>query len=460
MGKSSMALVIFLDVVALFLFVKRKETTTFLNGQFLKHSTLFLVGFLIVHFQYIIDYLIDNVDDTNFFIWVNRSVVIRGLLISSLGLISFLLGYLIFNSKKKKLSKRNKEITVTTTGLKIAASVSLLIYFLTVNPLYLLGYYGSEEMGSTATYAVLIFTLTISAIIIQTCRNLRLNNLTNLSFRFYFKELGVITLSLIGVYLLSVLLSGDRGPIITMSLTFLTGYLFVSGKKISFKFGVIAVFCGALAISILGEVRNQSKDMTFSSKIQDALDQKKAGNESSFLPPTQELATSIRTLHAAINYVPEQEGFFLGRFQFQQVAVSIPFARFFLEQVYKSNDIKYAGSAFYITWINQGNYPNSGDGTSCVVDFYLDFGVFGVMVGMFLFGYMTRFMETAFFSGEPISLFLHVLSVVYISDAIYISRSSVLFELKYVIWTFAILYLNKMIFKKTSVKSFATTMSL
>ena len=118
----------------------------------------------------------------------------------------------------------------------------------------------------------------------------------------------------------------------------------------------------------------------------------------------------------------------------------------FLPIFYDSGHVKYNGSSSFVTWINQGDYPNSGDGTSCITDFYFDFGILGVIFGMFLFGLITRYIEVNLFCNYNISpIFIHVFGIIYLSNAIYIPRSSILFELRTVIWITLILMFNSLI---------------
>jgi hypothetical protein len=246
-----------------------------------------------------------------------------------------------------------------------------------------------------------------------------------------------------------VMLSGDRGPLMSYSLCFISGYFFVKKIKLSYKKGILFIFTGAIMISILGMVRNLNKDLSFTEKIQLSLTENENDSRISFLPVTKELATSVRTLHHAVNYVPRNHDFLYGRFQLQHLTVALPFFSIFSPIIYEDTSWKYAGSSSFITWIRQGDFPTSGDGTSCIADFYLDFGMFGVLAGMFGFGYFMRFAEVKMYSANIPNLFVHVFIIVYLTNAIYISRSSVLFGFKSIVLIYIILVSNKYIFNKT-----------
>jgi oligosaccharide repeat unit polymerase len=118
--------------------------------------------------------------------------------------------------------------------------------------------------------------------------------------------------------------------------------------------------------------------------------------------------------------------------------------------IFENNSTRYGGSAKFITWITQGEFPTSGEGTTCIADFYFDFGLIGVILGMFLFGYLIRYCELVMYNTILPSFFVHALLVVYLMNGIYIGRSSVLIHLKTVIWVLLVLLLNKYLLNKKS----------
>ncbi len=450
MDREVMTLLLFIVFISLLFFTLRKEKENALKGQFLKHSTLALLGILIVHFQYYIDFLIGNITSIELFIWVNNSIVVKSMILSTIGLLSFLLGYLVYKKENIVFSKVNLNNNYHTKYLTIAAAIALAIYFYTVNPLYLLGYYGAESIGSTATYAILVFEIIVFASIIQKTRNMVLKGHKPSSFFKYIKSLGYPLLILTGLYLLSVLLSGDRGPLITYSLCYFSGYYFVTKIKFSWKKVLLFGFIGASIITILGVVRSQDKSLVFLEKVQMAFREQPFREDVSFLPQTKELAGSVKALHHAVDYVPKNHDFLYGRFQFQQIIVAVPFFSTFTPLIFEDTSTKYAGSASFVTWIFQGDFPTYGNGTSVIADYYLDFGLIGVIVGMFLFGYFMRFAEIKMYVEALPSLFTHVFFVVYLSSAIYIARSSFLFGFRTVVWIFIVLIINRFLFNKNN----------
>jgi len=290
-----------------------------------------------------------------------------------------------------------------------------------------------------------LFNLLVFSIIIQTCRNLRIQNRIPTNFRQYIKFMSVHLLILLVVYLTSVLMSGNRGPLVVFSLCYLSGYFFIKKIKFSYKQGFLLIFSGAFIISLLGTARHFNKDLNFIERVHLSFISNDTQSQASFSPMTTELAGSVRTLHHAVNYVPDKHDFLYGRFQFQKIIVVFPFFATFNTLIFDDNSVKYGNSSSFITWIRQGVNSASGDGTSCIADFYLDFGLYGVLIGMFLFGYFIRFAEINLYTVNIPSLFPHIFIIVYLCSAFYIPRSSVLFELRSVVWIFSILLLNKLL---------------
>lgn len=438
-------IVVLLSLVAftLILFAIRKESINNLKGQYLKHSNLILIGIVIVHFQYPLDFVLGNISENDWFIWINHSIVVESLCYSTIGLISLLLGYLSFWEKKKSLNNSSKsERAFSTKVLMWFAGVLLAAYFATVNPLYLAGHYGSEAMGPMATYIILLFKVVVFAVLIQNSRNAIVKGNIPASFLDYARQQNYFLIFLIIIYLLSVMFSGDRGPIITFGIAFVSGYYFVTKRKLSFQNAVILVFVGAFFMTLLGVARNLDKSMSFSDRITESVQTTKFDNKS-ILPQTTELAWSIRTLHAVVNYIPEHHAHTWGRFQFQQIMASIPFSWHAISLLFDEIHFRFKGPASFVTWVMQGDSHTYGVGTTCIADFYAEFGLVGVILGMFLLGYLLRFSEIRFYTSEFPALFPHIFSFVYLSNAIYISRSSASFGFRTVIWIYVVMYMNK-----------------
>ena len=97
MNKLFMFLCLIIVLLSLIFFyrIKRKE-----NNKFILFSvtTFFLLSYIIVHFQIPIIELMGISIKSNifYFIWANESIVNKSVIISSLGIVSFMLGSTLF----------------------------------------------------------------------------------------------------------------------------------------------------------------------------------------------------------------------------------------------------------------------------------------------------------------------------------------------------------------------------
>lgn len=447
MEQKSIAILIGIVALSIFVFFFNKEKESNLKQQYLKHSTLVIFGFVIVHFQYHIDYLLGYVSQFYPYIWVDEQIVVKALSVSVIGLICFLIGYSFYGkSKTKIILQKNYKMNERVYSVKVMtylATILLAAYFYYANPLYLMGFYGLESLGSEADYLILLFTIVVYAILIQTARNLKVKGVQFSNIFKYIKSNSLIVNILILIYLISVIISGNRAPIIFFVIAYFGNYLFVTKSKLSLYKTLGILIVGAIFITILGKARSLDRNLSFSERFSTSIQMESRFETKSILPQTQELATSIRALHHTMDHIPKHHNYLYGRFQFQQAISMIPFGNTLVRLVFKDNSYKYSGSAQFVTWINQGDYPYSGDGSSVTADFYFDFGILGVAIGMLVFGYTMRFAEITMYSQQIPTLFTHAFFIVFLSSAVYISRSTYLIEMKAVFWTFLILYFNQ-----------------
>lgn len=442
---------IFIIIIGVFLasfsFIVRKESDSGVKGQYFRHSFIFLFSFLIVHFQYPIDLLIGNSNVNDYFIWINESVIVKSLALSAIGLVAFMIGYFVRGKSFKGIAKPS---IVSTASFPYAALIAFVFYFAYAGKSYLSGNYGLVKLNPAADYIVMVFNLIVFSYLIQHSRNLRAKGVRFKYFFDFFKSSSLIINIVIVIYLFSVMLSGDRGPVIYWTIAYFSCYLFVADKKLSAGRVFIYLIFGVFFIATLGHVRSLDRSVDFTQRFASSIHLDGRFDTPSISPKTQELARSIRTVHMAVDYVPERHDFMFGRFQYQQLASIIPFGYNIATFLFSDNSYKYSGSSRFLTWVEQGDSRYSGVGSSVVADFYLDFGAFGVIVGMFIVGLTIRHSELAMYSGKFPGYFSNALFVYFLSKAIYIPRSTFLVELKFVVLIYVILRVNSYFSKKFS----------
>lgn len=427
------------------------NNSVYFKKQYFRHSLFILIGVLIVHFQYYVDLLIGNLAISDFNIWVNNKVINKAILLSSIGVISFFLGYISLNKMPEGPTKIDKLSFHGTMVLNFCGLAFLILYFYLANPLYFLGNYGIIDVGTEAAYVIVLFEIFLSAAIIQNTRNiLTVKKKYDPSPFEYLKYQGFLLNTMLGIYLISVLVSGDRGPILFFFLMYAGNYLFLTKRRIRPSYLFLGIFLGSSFITYLGDLRTISGEFSFFTKMNLLLNDKVENRfgAQTIIPQTQNLASSIRSLNFAVNYVPSNHDFLFGRFQFQQIMSLIPYSSNFYSFFFKENSKKYRSSADFITWIDQGDFPFSGNGTTVIADYYCDFGLIGVLFGLFIVGYTAKYSEHIMFSSKNVSLFKHTFSIVILASSFYLSRSSFFILFKFITWTYFILVINKNILNK------------
>lgn len=422
---------IVLILMSFFIF-KKKENNEILKNNYLKHSNIFILGYIIVFYQVYVDYILGNTNDSLPFYWEDYSIVTKILLLSGIGITSFLIGYNSFNKSVKEI--KIKKIFTNPIYLNLLSIISLIFIVVFINPQYLNGNYGSVEMGVVSQYFDFFFNLLITSSFIITIINIKGSNAKEINLIQYFKIHGISFIIPILLYLILILISGDRGPLIYISVLVISGFFAINKRKLKLISFIMILFIGTFLITLLGIVRSMDKDKALVNRV---MTYEKNTKYDSFSPYTLELGSSIRTFNRVVSYVPSQHNFFYGTFHLNLLISSIPTAGGIYNSMFNIPE-KYSNSASFTTWIAQGDNPTSGDGTTCLSDLYCDFGIPGIILGMFLFGYFLRKMEIHMYSGIGSSLFFTIASFIYLSKNIYIPRASIIFELRNVVMVYII----------------------
>lgn len=427
------------------LLILRKEYCNEIKQQYVRVMPVFLFAYCIVYFQLHIDYILGNFDETNTRFWVNTKIVPKSLAISAIGFVSFIIGYSyqLSNVTTKAIIHKKH----STFPLKIFSLVFLFGMFITINPLYVLGGYGLFDMGDFARYFSILFELSITALIVQNVINLSTSNKQDYTFIRYVLSFGLLPLLLITLYLLVVIISGDRGPLIYLSMAFISSFIVLAKHKLSKLKIISSIIVVSFIISGLVSIRSNRTNTSFFNKVYTGITEgvkpyKALRGIDSFSNSTLELATSVRCLHNTVHNVPSNDGYFLGRFQLFQLMTVIPLGQLVLTDLYNLKRFE-TTSERYITYLAGGT--DGSEGTACVADLYLDFGLLGVTIGLLLFGFFIRFIEIRSLSKNTPSLIVLSCYIVFCQYAIYIPRSSILLNVRNIIWVIIIIKLSQLI---------------
>ncbi len=422
--------------VSIVFFFIRKDRYASVTKNAYTVSILFLISYFIVYFQNYIDLLLGNISQYDYLSIALPDAINKSVWISMTGLMSFFLGYLIFDKKKyKKKYKKNSNLSFVNTGNILILNYTLfVVYLMSVDFSYFRGGYSVVEQNSFNGFISVFFHASLYLYIVVKIANsvekVERKNVTQIlkeDFKF---------LLLLFVYLILILFSGERDIIISFAMSYLMMLLFISKSIITKKNFIILLFFSGLLIAILGITRNMGNEYSFSEKVLFAYDELNMEEDNSVFSVTSELAGSVRTLHAAVESV-EYNGFWYGYFNFSNFITSIPLTGTLFSKI-GVFDYKITSST-YLTIYLQGYNPKYGDGTSCIADLYLDFGILAVVLGMFFLGYIIRRVDMITTYNEKPNILSIILSVVLFSSIIIYPRAYYLYPLKMVVFVY-ILY--------------------
>jgi len=284
-----------------------------------------------------------------------------------------------------------------------------------------------------------------------------LSQTKNINIIAYLRLFGI---SILGITLWHIGFSfyiGDRGHVITYSILLMSLYFTRYHKFKLIYLLVLFLFLGPL-MNLMSQARTRYVGESYLNRMKNAqiiYNERakilsKFESDNIFMPQTVELAYSVRCLNHAIYSISSIDDYFFGYFQIRQIVSSIPGAGGVFLKIFGENKNKYNGSTNYITYLIQGEYPKYGDGTTVTADLYLDFGVFGVVIGCMLFGLFLSKYEYYLYRGKIDSIIIWIILLLYLSSALSLGRSTFIHIFQKVFMIYIIIIINDFIINKLS----------
>jgi hypothetical protein len=412
-------------------------------------SFLFSLSYSIAHLNLPILRLvgIEVIMPIHSFIWSNEDVYNRSVSTSVCGLVFFFLGATI-SERSSHFQVSHRTATLYKSSFVPVLAASSFLLFLASSGSFILGYYTGTNASPVASYWYKLFKIAFSAyIIIKVTNYFQLRDRIT-GFRQYLGHLGIPLLALLISFIVIFLRAGDRAPILYFLLLTFGPYLASSsrlGNLRAISLGVVAMF----ALSVIGTVRQaRFSGASLYDRLGEILPSSSILHNTSFMfdrpilfGHTLELAASIRALNHVLSEVPDQYDYGHGTFALSQIASVVPGLGGFVNSLLFGGDSKMDGSANFVTYLIQGQSPTSGDGTTVTADLYLDFGLLGVIVGLFLFGLFIGRFEGKLRSGSQSITFVWVCILAYFANSIYLPRSSLLLELSNAVLSYVLIML-------------------
>lgn len=397
----------------------------------IRPSILLLLSLVIVNLQIPINIFL-GLGNGSYYLESSKYAICSGevLIFGCIGIISYIYGY-----HYRVLTKCHNDYRNTCKSpVSIWVLLSLFSFLLWVVNIDLNSFLtGMDYLGSGASDRVsspfAIFEtlldcfITISLAVITTSNINRKN--VKWSFFLYLKSIPMLLLLVIGLYMGLRTISGDRGPVIYTGLMLFYSYIISTRKKIKLFVLVSMVFVGAFSLTLLNIVRNfKNPNETFSEKISRGLDEMGDNTEKRTISPfTHELAKSVNCNYIAVYDIGNNiTTYKYGGYNICELLVAVPgmnrvFNTFFDIDLYKFN------TSEYLTISCFGKQYLFGLGTTALADFYLDFGILGMILGMFLIGFIYKWVD--YYINSPVSNIVLIICLLKFSSmSIYMPRSS------------------------------------
>ncbi|SDM17290.1 O-antigen polymerase [Pedobacter antarcticus] len=407
--------------IALYLFTFIK-----LYPTWVRFETLFLIGYLIVHFQ--IPFLFSfGIEPSNpSFVWLNKEVVNYATWLSSFSIHLWMIGSTLSTISNSKRVKNKLNPIRSAYSIKKLDNILLIsfigFYGLAGGSLLNGSHDGMGSWGEGASYFMIILRVSLYFRIFVFFKELKRVTISSILIG------NIMFLSILLLYTLTFMLIGDRGPFMQVVIVIMLCFgVFV--KRISLGSLLFLICTGALLLSVIGLGRSVEDGNIFEAGLEKL--------QNSETNPTEELATSVRIMYRALTYFPSNIDYMYGLQFIIGFLGLIPFASGLFIQFYNI-PTEFTASSRLFTYIGQGNNITYGEGTEIISDIYINFGIFGVFLIMFFYGYFTS--KVSFNALQKHSDKYFLILIVITSTAIYINRAQFLMPLRDIVYLLVICY--------------------
>jgi oligosaccharide repeat unit polymerase len=387
------------------------------SKNWMRLDTVFLLGYLIVFFQWAVMIELSGVIPKEFLSVPSHTIrLATGIRLASLGLTAWAFGHLFDPLRFRPVSN-----FVGQFGRAIIVFAVLLAAFVaTIGRDYLTGaIYRVVRAGGYVTVsgipAYIFELLTVSAIVLASAAIYRLQYRLDKQARL---DLTVAAAAL-GVYALVFVVAGERGVIV--QLLSAVAILYCSSRRpvggVTF---VVLAIAGALVLSALGWLR---AGLTVDP------------NNDGMYSATVNLANSATALLLGIEIVQRQGHFYWGQLWLSSFLSIVPFAQFLFISLTEMHtwDIN---SANLIAYYRYGENPQTADGTTIIGDIYMNFGTFGIMFFMAIYGTICRTMQK--FADGSRGFLPFIVVGLFAGLVFYVSRGTYFGQLRPIIWGIAL----------------------
>lgn len=376
------------------------------DGNYLTINSLFLFSFFFVTYAFPAFLYDSEAGLIHSFInkMVNYKYINKAVALSHLAINFYFVGFIVY----RKIRHKNKENTLSEaydkrkinwTSLNIAYS---LFYILAITVFIKHLLYGSGVAVTESPYAYDLYRMFFTVCLCLST-NSKLKKINTLSQYVMSNKYYMITS---GVFMIICLLIGERGPIIFIGLVIIATYL-VFVRKISLFKLLVSVIIGVLLMFTIrenrGSQRNSSGALISVQSIWDVF---------------ADLTGIYGEMTVGYEYVQ------LHGIKYPATIFILPFSpipkapSIFSELIYEKPYMEISSGKViqkYTSHIDSWN-----NGTHCVSDIYIHWGMIGVIITFFIYGIFI----SSIYSKSYKSVYYSIIYIVILANSLYLPRSS------------------------------------
>ncbi|MBO5632956.1 MAG: O-antigen polysaccharide polymerase Wzy [Aeriscardovia sp.] len=442
---SSLNLTLITSIIGIVLFlinVVKQEKFSLLRNNLLSIGVLFVLGFYIVHFFEYLGYslhLKETIKDMQLY---NHNNINSAAICSLSCLLAFLISYIGFPAHPFTKYNSDRTITVSRTRILDIFQIVFLFsfYYFTDKRYFMTGGIGlfSNVLGFSLT-SYMSQTFFIAVTLSQSV--LRLYTKRVSSFHQYASSYSIAYYLCVLVFILFMLLSGDRGPIMYIILAYGCVYYCKIKKGVGLFKGIVILVLAAYVMNFLGFLRATEGDLSAQKieQVQKRLNEDYSNEKSLIFSSTTELSYVVRAYHLIYDYT-ETNGTVYGLSFLNNLLGIIPGIRPLI--IYpilgiSEADARSVDTAYLSTRLLGSDH---GMGTTCVADSYFNFGFVGSLILFFSFGILMRRLDVSIYSNHS-GVVVMSFAICFLCFSVYLGRSSFFSPLNLSVYTSIITYL-------------------
>lgn len=421
-----------------------KRYTPDIHHRVFRPAYLFFIAFFIVNFQVFIDLLVGNLSPDHR-VFVGSDNINKGVIFSSISFISLLYGYICTNKGYKTY---NRIYYFKNSTIKAIAWLSVVLLWLFIKECGLTNLISGniyKNLGDinldTTVRSEVILRILFAAEIIMISYKLR-NNKTALSAINFVRQFPISFIITYSIYIALRLLSGVRSSVISSLLLIAFAYVFANRSTIRNWIAITTACIMAISLSIIGIARGQIENYSITDKYSVAKEIF-SDRMTSISPWTKELANSVFCNQVAIDLAKADPAIF--RYGFFQLNYIL---RFFVPGLILDSahliPKEDTSSAIFLTISRYGYDATSGLGTTINADFFLDFGIIGMVFCLFGIGVFLKKIDLTIFANSgmgQLSIMAAAIVIIMSANVVYLPRSALLPALRSAIYTIIFLYI-------------------